>query len=205
MSGSYISQDIGILRASIVGGLFDLQNSIDRAEPIPVFDHTYDLQSPKQETAHGLFKTNLSLYLGDHTFNMQYAVQRNIRREFDVRRGELNDRPVIDLELWSHSVDAEWLQPERGQWSGNSGLQFFTQHSVNEPESNPANFVPDYDVFNIGAFTVQSINFDRTTLELGARFDFQSLSVVDTIRDQTIYSNDISFANATFTLGVKSN
>ncbi|MEM9329543.1 MAG: TonB-dependent receptor [Bacteroidota bacterium] len=203
VSGSFFSQDIGILRASIVGNLTDLQNGIDNGEPVPTFDPTYSLQNPKQQTEHALVKSVFSLYLGEHTFNIQYAVQRNVRVEFDVRRGELNDRPVIDLEMWSHSVETEWIQPERGRWSGSSGIQLFTQSSVNEPGSNPVNFVPDYDVLNIGAFTIQALNFNNTTIEAGARFDYQSLSVADTIRERTIYANDVSFANATFTLGIR--
>ncbi len=203
VSGSYFDQQLGILRGSIVGNLFDLQNAIDRSEPNPTFKETYSIQNPQQQTKHGLLKSNLSLYLGEHAFNIQYAIQRNIRREFDIRRGELNDRPVIDLELSSHSLETEWIQPEMGNWQGSSGIQFFTQNSVNEPGSNPANFVPDYDVSNIGVYTIQSINLQETILELGARFDFQSLNVADTIRERTIYSNEVSFSNWTFTAGFR--
>lgn len=203
VSGSYLNQDLGILRGSIVGNLTDLQNAIDRGEPSPTFAPTYDIQNPQQETEHGLLKSNLSLFLGEHVFNFKYAIQRNLRREFDVRRGELNDRPVIFLELISHTAETEWVQPAKGIWSGNSGVQLFAQNSVNEPGSNPINFVPDYDVLNIGAYTIQSLNFDGATLELGARFDYQTLSVADTIREVTIYANDVSFANATFTLGYR--
>ncbi len=201
VSGSYLKQDLGILRASIVGNLEDLQNAIDRGIPNPTNSSTYSIQNPKQETEHGLIKTNLSLFLGDHLINLQYGYQQNIRREFDVRRGELNDRPVIDLALSSHTLETEWLQPTRGRWSGSTGIQFFTQKSTNEPESNPANFVPDYDVLNIGAFTVQSYELDQTTIELGARFDYQTLNVADTIREDFTYENEVVFTNGTFTLG----
>ncbi len=203
VSGSYFEQEIGILRASIVGSLKDLQNAINDSIPKPTFAPTYDLQNPRQVTKHGVVKSNLALFLGDHVFNLQYAYQQNIRREFDVRRGELNDRPVIDLDLQSHTFEAEWIQPSRGLWQGTTGFQGYTQNSVNEPESNPANFVPDYDVLNLGAFTVQSLDFNKTTLEFGARFDYQSLQVADTIRETFTYANEIRFSNPTFTLGFK--
>ncbi len=203
ISGSYFEQELGILRGSVVGNLDDLQNAIDRSEPNPTFPSTYDLQSPKQDTRHGLLKTDLSLFLGDHIFNISYAYQDNDRKEFDVRRGELNDRPVIDLRLLSHNFETEWIQPEKGRWSGNSGIQFFTHNSVNKPESNPANFVPDYEVSNIGVYTVQSLNYDNTLIEIGARFDYQTLNVADTIRDQFIYANEVDYLSGTFTLGLK--
>ena len=203
ISGSYFDQTLGILRGSLVGNLTDLQNAIDRSVPSPTFPSTYDIQNPRQETTHGLFKTDLALFLGDHVFNFKYAFQRNVRREFDVRRGELNERPVIDLKLLSNNFEAEWIQPEKGRWNGSSGIQLYTQKSINKPGSNPVNFVPDYDVFNVGLFTVQSLSFDNTTFEVGARFDFQRLNVADTVREFFIYSNEVDYANATFTLGFR--
>lgn len=203
VSGSYLDQELGILRGSIVGNLTDLQNAIDRGVPNPTFEPTYDIQNPRHDTQHGILKSDLSLFLGDHIIQLKYGAQRNIRREFDVRRGALNDRPIIDLTLWSHIAAAEWVQPTRGKWSGNSGVQLFTQHSKNRPGSNPINFVPDYDVFNIGAYTIQSLDLDGSVVELGVRLDHQNLSVRDTIRDVTIYDNEVNFTNATFTLGYK--
>ncbi|WP_425391707.1 TonB-dependent receptor [Ekhidna sp.] len=203
VSGSYFQQELGILRGSIVGNLDDLQRAIDRSTPSPTFPSTYQIQNPRQETQHGVLKSNLSLYLEDHIVNVQYAFQLNARKEFDVRRGELNNRPVIDLTLSSHTIDTEWIQPENGRWKGNSGIQIFTQSSSNTPGSNPVNFVPDYDVFNVGLFSVQSLNFDRTIMELGLRFDYQTLDVSDIVRDSFTYSNNVTYANGTFTLGLK--
>jgi len=203
VSGSFLDQELGILRGSLVGNLQDLQNAIDRGVPSPTFDPTYDIQNPRHDIQHGLVKSDLSMYLGDHIVKLQYGLQRNIRKEFDVRRGELNDRPVIDLTLWSHNLGAEWIQATRGKWGGNTGIQVFSQSSTNEPGSNPINFVPDYEVLNLGAYTIQTLTLDKTVLELGVRLDHQNLSAVDTIRDVTIYSNDINFTNATITLGFR--
>ena len=203
VSGSYLQQELGILRGSLVGNLQDLQNAIDRSAPSPTFDPTREIQNPKHDTQHALLKSKLSWFFGDHVIKFQHGIQRNIRKEFDVRRGELNDRPVIDLELLSHTLGAEWIQASIGNWSGNSGLQLFAQNSVNVPGSNPINFVPDYNVLNIGAYTIQSYNLDEAVVELGVRLDYQTLSVADTIRDVTIYDNEVNFTNATFTLGFK--
>jgi iron complex outermembrane receptor protein len=203
VSGSYLNQELGVLRGSLVGNLQDLQNAIERGTPSPTFEPTYNIQNPKHETQHGLLKSELSLFFGEHVLKLQYGIQQNVRREFDIRRGELNERPVIDLNLLSHTLEAEWIQPNRGNWNGNSGVQLFSQQSVNEPGSNPINFVPDYDVLNVGAYSIQSLQLDESVLELGLRLDYQTLSVRDTIRDVTIYSNEVNFTNATFTLGFR--
>ncbi len=203
ISGSYLGQELGVLRGSLVGNLEDLQRAIDRNVPNPTYDPSYNIQNPRHQTQHGLLRTNLTYFHDEHVFKLQYGIQRNIRREFDIRRGELNERPVIDLSLISHNLEAEWVQPTVHNWSGNSGLQWFAHQSKNIPGSNPINFVPNYDVSNIGIYTIQSLKLDESVIELGVRFDYQNLSVVDTIRDVAFYSNKVDFANATFTLGYR--
>lgn len=203
ISGSYFEQELGILRGSIGSSPSDLQNAINRGTPNPTRDFTYTIQNPRQVTNHGLLKSELLLFLGEHSFNFQYAYQQNKREEYDVRRGELNERPVINLDLISHSVETEWTQPSTEQWSGSSGIQVYTQNSTNFPGTNPLNFVPDYDVINMGAYTIQSVELNETILEFGARLDFQTLSVADTIRDVFTYTNEINFSNPTFTIGAR--
>ena len=205
VSGSYFDQQIGILRASIVGNLADLDTAINRNQPDIVWPFTYGLQSPEQDIEHALLKTNFTLYQGNHILKVQYGIQRNFRQEFDVRRGELNDRPVIKLKLWTHTFDAEWIQPAKGKWQGNSGIQFLYQNSNNLPEeSNRVNFIPGYDVFNAGAYTVQSYEINNGLVEMGLRFDFQSLQVSDSIqRYGFVYSNEVNFSNATYTVGFR--
>ncbi|MFK7951444.1 MAG: TonB-dependent receptor [Ekhidna sp.] len=203
VSGSYLEQQLGILRASIVGSLGDLQEAISDSKPEPTFPFTYSLQNPRQFTRHGIVKSHLAIYHGDHIFKFQYAFQRNDRKEFALRRGRLNNRPVIDLKLFSHSLESEWIQPEKEQWKGNSGIQLYHQNSINAPGSNPVNFVPDYKTLNVGIFTIQSIDFNNTTLEMGARLDFQSLSVSDSIRDVFSFSNQIKYTNGTISLGLR--
>ncbi len=203
VSGSYLDQELGILRGSLVGNLQDLQNAITRSIPSPTFEPTYDIQNPRHVTQHGLLKSDLSIFAGDHLVKVTYGIQRNVRKEFDVRRGELNDRPVIDLSLRSHNFEAAWTQPAKGNWSGNTGIQLFSQNSVNAIGSNPINFVPDYDVLNAGLYTIQSLNFEHSVFELGVRVDYQNLNVIDTIREVTFYENEVDYLNATFTLGYR--
>lgn len=203
LSGSYFQQELGILRGSIVGNLVDLQNGIDRSIPNPTFPYTYDLSNPRQETKHALIRSDFSIFLNDHILNLKYGIQQNLRKEFDIRRGENNERPIIDLELISHTIETEWIQPTKGQWNGSTGIQFYSQNNDNKPGTNTINFVPYYDIFNIGLYTVQSLTSEKTTYEVGLRFDHQSLSATDTVRETTIYTGDIDYSNVTFTLGVR--
>lgn len=205
VSGSYFTQELGILRGSIVGSVTDLQNAIDRSKPNPTFDPTYSIQNPKQETKHGLLKYDLSVFAGEHIFNLEYAIQQNLRKEFDIRRGENNNRPIMDLELITHNIETEWIQPTIGSWSGSTGIQVYTQNSDNKPGTNTVNFIPYYDILNMGVYAIQSIKKENTTYELGVRFDNQSIKVADTttITEEVIYSRENDFSNFTFTLGLR--
>ncbi|MFZ9046995.1 MAG: TonB-dependent receptor, partial [Cyclobacteriaceae bacterium] len=206
VAGSYFDQQLGILRASIVGNLDDLDTAINRNEPDVVWPFTYDLQSPRQDIEHAILKANLSWFLREHAFKFQYGAQRNNRQEFDVRRGELNDRPVINLRLLTHSLDMDWIQPTKGNWRGSTGVQLVAQNSVNKPETNPINFIPDYEIFNFGLFTIQSYEMDNGIFEMGIRYDFQSLDVADTLeRYDYTYSVGTTFSNTTYTLGLRRN
>jgi len=195
----------GIRQSDLMAPDYNLSNTgkreIERGIPSPTFEPTFNIQNPRHSTQHAILKSDISIFSGEHIFKIKYGAQRNIRKEFDVRRGELNERPVIDLTLWSHTFESEWIQPTKGRWSGNTGFQIFSQNSVNAVGSNPINFVPDYDILNLGAYSIQSMDLGETVLELGLRIDYQTLSARDTIRDVTIYSNEVDFTNATFTLG----
>lgn len=198
---SSFSQTLGILRGSVVGSLEDLAQAIGQEPPEGTADFSYDIGNPSQETSHNLYKLKGSVYLGEHIIEAQYAFQRNLRKEFDVRRGSNNLRPSIDLELITHSLDLDWKYPDQGHLKGSAGLQYFYQDNNNRPGTNTIPFVPDYNVTNIGLFTVQTMKKDNSTFEAGARFDYQYLNARGRDQNNNIYRNSLSYNNLTFTLG----
>lgn len=199
---SHFEQELGILRGSVNGNLVDLANAIGAEVPNETKDFSYDIHNPKQETIHDLFKIKTAIFLGEQQFDLQYAFQKNERREFDIRRGTNNDRPAINLKLNTHTIDFDWDHPSSGNWAGTVGLQFFTQNNDNIPGTNTIPFVPNYNNTNIGVFAIESYTRNQTTYEAGIRFDFLNMNIRGRDSSNDIYRDDLNYQNFTFTAGI---
>lgn len=195
------SQTLGILRGSVVGSLEDLVEAIQSDVPENTSEFSYDINNPRQETKHDLIKLKSSFYLDEHEVSVQYAFQQNLRKEFDIRRGTNNDLPSINLNLKAHSVDADWNYPDNGWLEGSLGAQFFYQDNNNIAGTNTIPFIPNYNVMNVGVYTVQSTQQGNSTYEFGFRYDYQSISARGRDQQNNIYRNDLSYKNVTFSLG----
>ena len=62
---SLYNATIGILSASHIGNVTDLENSIDNQIPSTVRDFTYSIKNPKQQVQHHLAKLNYNYYIKD--------------------------------------------------------------------------------------------------------------------------------------------
>lgn len=199
---SHFDQSLGILRGSVNGNLTDLAQAIGAAVPNETSSFSYDINNPRQETTHDLVKVETSLFVGEQQFDFQYAFQRNLRKEFDIRRGANNDRPAIDLQLATHSIDIDWDHAASGPFAGTVGLQLFSQDNNNLPGTNTIPFVPNYNTTSAGFFAIESYAAGNTTYEAGLRFDLMNLNVRGRDAQNRIYRDDLNFENFTFTVGL---
>ena len=198
---SRFSQKLGILRASVTGSLSDLAQAI--GSPVPKIKGTfsYEINNPRQETAHDLYKLKVDLFFGDHEIEAQYAYQRNLRKEFDIRRGTNNQLPQINLELNAHSLDTDWKYPSLPNMEGLLGFQFYYQDNNNIPGTNTISFIPNYNIANLGVFTIQEYAFKKAAIELGVRYDHQHISFRGRDSHNEVYRNELTYDNVTFTAG----
>lgn len=199
---SHFDQKLGILRGSVNGNLRDLSQAIGAPVPNETNVFSYEVNNPRQETTHDLLKLETSLFAGEQQFDVQYAYQRNLRKEFDVRRGTNNELPSIDLQLQSHSIDLDWDHPSSGDWSGTLGLQLSTQNNDNIFGTNTIPFIPNYNTYSAGVFGIESLKKGNTIYEVGVRFDLMNLNVRGRDSDNDIYRDNLNYENFTFTIGV---
>ncbi|MEO9484866.1 MAG: TonB-dependent receptor [Ekhidna sp.] len=199
---SRFDQDLGILRGSVNGSFEDLLLAFEAEIPNETGPFSYDINNPKQETTHDLLRLKASLYLGKQQFDVQYAYQNNLRKEFDVRRGNLNSQPSINLKLKSHSLDLDWDHPSDGTWSGTYGIQLFAQDNNNLFGTGTPPFIPNYNTYSAGFFGVESYTKENATYEVGLRYDFMQLDVRGRDLNQDVFRNNQNYQNFSFTLGV---
>lgn len=174
---SHFETKLGILKATNIGSLDDLENALSSDIPPGTSDFSYDISNPRQETSHNLFKfkTYLNSGLGKWTF--QYGFQSNKRQEFDVRRGTLNDIPSMDLEINTQTVDLDLAHQFGNHIKGNVGLSGMHQNNSNIPGTQRSNFIPNFQAFTGGVYLVERWQKNKLQLEAGTRFDFQSYDI----------------------------
>lgn len=106
---SRFTTELGILRSAHIGNLTDLQAAFESDRPIIVDEFSYTIDNPKQQISHDLIKTTLRKKgrLGD--LKLIYGYQRNIRKEFDVRRGGRGEKPSLFRDFCDRTMDGRQM------------------------------------------------------------------------------------------------
>lgn len=198
---SYFQQKLGILRGSVVGNLNDLAYAIGNEPPAGTGPFSYTINTPNQEVAHHLLKLHGTYTFPTSSLDFQYGFQVNQRQEFDVRRGSNNEIPSINLELLTHSFEAEWNHPVLGALRGSAGIQAQLQDNNNIPGTNTTPFLPNYNNFNLGAYLAESIQAGNTIFDAGLRFDIQHSSIRGRDQQQNIFRNSLNYSSLTASTG----
>jgi iron complex outermembrane receptor protein len=174
---SFYDAEIAILRASHIGNIDDLIRSINSGEPEIIRPFTYDLQNPRQDVRHHLGKLSVyKRFQGLGKWSAQYDFQQNRRREYDVRRGELDNRASLDLELTTHSLstDFKWDSAEKYEWQ--TGLMVRYQENFPNPATGVRRLIPDYDRWEAGAFVTGEYKINPNwNIDAGIRYDYSKI------------------------------
>lgn len=198
---SHFGQELGILRGAVTGNLEDLVNAIETEPPPLTRPFSYAIDNPRQTVQHDLLKLEGHWNNEVQSLEVQYATQANQRQEFDVRRGANNQRPNIDLELITHSLDAEWQHPTWQQWEGSVGVQGHYQNNRNLPGTNTVPFIPNFTNQRAGIYMIEGRPLGADRIEVGVRYDRQSMSVRGRKPNNDVYRHNLNYQNVTATLG----
>ncbi|WP_372975815.1 TonB-dependent receptor [Muriicola sp.] len=177
---SFYDAEIAILRASHIGNIDDLIRSINSGEPQIIRPFTYDLQNPRQDVRHHLAKISAyKRFKGLGKWSAQYDFQQNRRKEYDVRRGELNDRASLDLELTTHSVSTDFKGDAAEKFDWHTGLVGRYQENFPNPATGVRRLIPDYKRWELGAFVTGEYNLTANwSLDAGFRYDFSRIDAL---------------------------
>ncbi|PKQ67069.1 TonB-dependent receptor [Raineya orbicola] len=201
---AYLSRydaDIGILRAAHTGNINDLAVSISRPEPWYVAPFTYEIQNPRQKIVHYLAKISSKITL-DHlgTLSLQYALQWNDRKEFDIRRGGRSTIPALSLQLQTHTFDAVLEHHAWKNFQGSLGASTLWQDNYNVPGTGITPLLPNFTNFSQGIFWVERFVKPTYELEWGLRYDFRHTEV-RTFQNRVRITPNYQFHWGTATLG----
>ncbi len=198
---SYFNTELGILRDSHTGNLSDLQEIITNGKPFTDAEFSYDIINPKQMVAHHLVKLKSHYHVNTNwKANIQYGFQMNNRKEYDKRRGDLNDRASLDLELFTNTLDIFIDHTHINEFSGTWGFNLIQQANNNIPGTGVTPLIPNYDMLNLGLYGMEKYSKGPFELEAGARFDIRNVSTARYIHNELEIA-DLSYRNFTAFLG----
>jgi iron complex outermembrane receptor protein len=171
---SLFSTEIGILRASHIGNVRDLVNSINSSTPSFVDDFSYQINSPKQEVNHHLLKLDYFKKIQNlGKLEVQYAFQFNKRLEFDVRRGDRRDKAALDLQLSTHQLQTQLKIDRLENFDIRLGIETTYQDHFANPETGVRRLIPDYEMFGAGSFITSTYTLnEQVVFDAGIRYDF---------------------------------
>ena len=175
---SVFKNEIGILKASHLGGAQDQIRAIESDIPLTIENFTYKINKPKQDVSHQLAR--LKAFKRFDKFgklSFQYDFQRNNRLEFDSRRGDDREKPSVDLELDTHTVLLDLESDLTDKMTLKSGLLARYQNNF-ATDTGVRRLIPDYQMYDLGVYFVADYQLGKQLLlEAGARYDFTFMDV----------------------------
>lgn len=174
LSFTSFNQNLGLVegdRDSL--GRFTQVVAVNGAEEEKVADNfkSYTMNMPQQKINHQkiVWDNNLYLHNGGR-FGITLGYQYNQRREYEDVLAP--DEPGLRLQLKTFNYSVKYFLPEMAGWQttvGVNGMQQTNRISGDEF------LIPNYDLFDFGAFAITRKTFNKLTLSGGFRFDTRSL------------------------------
>lgn len=198
---SHFQSTIGILKGTSITTLEDLEHALEREPPQYTTGFSYHIGAPRQAVSHNLLKVNMHRDLAHGQLRLQYGLQQNNRREYDIRRSNLAGVPSIDLQLYTHTLETEW---ERVAANNNSlcvGVTGMFQDNANRYGTKRVPFIPNFRTAAGGLYGVTRVIRHAWTFDAGARYDFRYYQVAGYDFKNTLYQNDLVFHNVSATAG----
>ena len=148
---------------------------------------TYKKALPYQQIHHYKAVLDNSFAVGNGLLKAIVGYQQNRRQEFEEHHHEestapgglpvgehhhSSDEPGLDLLLHTVTYDARYLYTGFDTWKLTAGIGGMFQRSLNKGEEF---LIPDYRLFDIGAYATASKSWRKWTLSGGLRFDNRHL------------------------------
>ena len=176
---SIFKNQLGILRASHLGGAGDQVRGIASPIPLIINDFSYDIGAPRQDVTH-----HLGRVIGYKELNrrgklsFQYDYQKNNRLEYDIRRGDDRNKAYTDLELITHTVQTNFETNKSNAHHIKTGIIGRYQKNYPDPGTGIRRLIPDYTKYDLGGYAMFDSDISESLIiEIGGRFDYTHMNV----------------------------
>lgn len=157
--------DFGLLRASQVRNLTDLELAIERGNPLFPTPFSYEIGEPRQSVLHEMFKSQISYNPSNHQrWLLSYSRQVNFRDEFDIQ-SSLNSSD-LRLSITTHLLDVGYSFSQ-DQWTSETRIGGMWQTNTYQGRF----FIPNYQRNSWFALQTLQWESDRSLFCVGLRTD----------------------------------
>ncbi|MEQ7800475.1 TonB-dependent receptor [Pedobacter sp. ASV1-7] len=203
---SRFSTDLGILYSAHIGTIEDINARIEAGRPFEDYGFSYAISAPKQKVVHDLVKLKVDYSLkNNNTFSLMYALQKNHRQEFDIRRGDREALPITDMVLSDHKLEGYYKNLNHARLQHHIGFNIGYQVNNNAPGTLSVPFIPNFDRLSAALFAIEKFVTDNYELEFGLRYDFSMFDAAGyrykTNEGPTFYKGGRRFHNLTGSVG----
>lgn len=161
---------------------------------------SYDRQLPFQRVVHTKVVSDNAWRLGQGQLKAIVGYQQNYRREFEEEMSEAE----LAMRLHTVNYDVKYQWPLTEAWKMATGVGGMWQQNVNQGEEF---LIPDYRLFDLGAFVTASRQLERLNISGGVRFDNRHIRTEQLGEEGTLRFEPLTkdFSGVTGSLGVVCN
>jgi len=175
---SYYNAEFGILRGAHIGNLTDLQTAIERNEPFFTEGFSYQINNPKQAVQHFNAQAQHKQYFNEKSsLQAVYNFQLNVRKEFDIRRGNRSDIPSTSLNLQTHTLKVNYQLKHNKLFNLETGAVYKIQFNRNTPGTGVSPLIPYYNLMETSLYAIEKWEKGKVLLEAGIRYEYRDLLV----------------------------
>lgn len=154
---------------------------------------------PYQNVRHYKVVTDNNFTIGRSRLKANLGFQNNLRKE--LGEAEHPDEAHLYFDLKTLTYNLQWTLPQTRDWQTTLGVSGMQQNNTNRGEEA---IIPDYSLFDAGAFVFTQRFFTKTTLTGGLRFDNRSINSKATMEgtDLKFTPFNRSFSNVSGSAGI---
>ena len=177
LSYNRVFNNLGILRASHLGGAQDQYLALNSPKPLIINEFTYNINRPMQEVTHQIASINgfvKSTTLG--RIDLRYDYQTNNRLEFDIRRGSDQNKASLDLNLATHAVSLDFVPKVVGLNYFKTGFVGRLLRNKSNPNTGVKRLIPDFKQYDFGLYALAGKQLtEDLEADFGVRFDYSNI------------------------------
>ncbi len=173
ISHSRFATELGVFIGAHVGTKADILARIAEGRPYDEYTFSYRIGAPRQKVSHEMSRLNWQYRLSDRQkIEATYSLQRNHRREFDLRRVQSDDTPMADMLLTTQNMEVLYQIAQT-----KLGISGTLQVNNNVPGTGTTPIIPNFDNHTFGVFAAHKLSWTNNVMELGLRYDYKYFDV----------------------------